>query len=111
MGERFYDPVSAEYFVQQSESLAAMVAGIGDGSLPDELEAYGPDGEAYAATSCIPLACCWRSRPVGSAPLPDQLAMQPSLQKVTANHERAQNVQRGAADGEFPQRHMQLDHS
>ena len=38
-GERFYDPVSAEYFVKQSESLAAMVTGIGDGTIADEFEA------------------------------------------------------------------------
>jgi hypothetical protein len=39
VGERFYDPVSAEYFVKQSESLAAMVSGIGDGTVSDEFEA------------------------------------------------------------------------
>jgi hypothetical protein len=39
VGERFYDPVSAEYFVKQTESLAAMVSGIGDGTVPDEFEA------------------------------------------------------------------------
>jgi len=39
LGERFYDPVSDEYFVKQSESLAAMVTGIGDGTVPDEFEA------------------------------------------------------------------------
>ena len=38
IGERFYDPISAEYFVKQSESLAAMVTGIGDGSVADEFE-------------------------------------------------------------------------
>ena len=38
VGERFYDPVSAEYFVKQSETLAAMVSGIGDGTIPDEFE-------------------------------------------------------------------------
>jgi hypothetical protein len=38
IGERFYDPVSAEYFVKQSETLAAMVSGIGDGTIPDEFE-------------------------------------------------------------------------
>ena len=38
VGERFYDPISAEYFVKQSESLAAMVTGIGDGTIPDEFE-------------------------------------------------------------------------
>ena len=38
VGERFYDPVSAEYFVKQSETLAAMVTGIGDGTIPDEFE-------------------------------------------------------------------------
>jgi hypothetical protein len=38
VGERFYDPVSAEYFVKQSDTLAAMVSGIGDGTIPDEFE-------------------------------------------------------------------------
>jgi hypothetical protein len=38
IGERFFDPVSAEYFVKQSETLAAMVTGIGDGTVPDEFE-------------------------------------------------------------------------
>ena len=39
IGQRFDDPVSAEYFVKQSDSLAAMVTGIGDGTVPDEFEA------------------------------------------------------------------------
>ena len=39
LGQRFYDPVSAEYFVKHSESLAAMVTGLGDGTVPDEFEA------------------------------------------------------------------------
>ncbi|HEX2825963.1 MAG TPA: hypothetical protein VHP37_06430 [Burkholderiales bacterium] len=38
VGERFYDPISQEYFVKQSESLAAMVTGIGDGTVADEFE-------------------------------------------------------------------------
>ena len=38
IGERFYDPISAEYFVKQSEGLAAMVTGIGDGTVADEFE-------------------------------------------------------------------------
>lgn len=38
VGARFYDPISAEYFVKRSETLAAMVTGIGDGSIPDEFE-------------------------------------------------------------------------
>jgi hypothetical protein len=38
VGERFFDPVSAEYFVKQSETLAAMVSGMGDGTIPDEFE-------------------------------------------------------------------------
>jgi hypothetical protein len=38
IGERFYDPVSAEYFVKQSATIAAMVTGIGDGTKPDEFE-------------------------------------------------------------------------
>jgi hypothetical protein len=39
VGQRFYDPISAEYFVKQSDSMAAMVTGIGDGTVPDEFEA------------------------------------------------------------------------
>jgi len=39
LGQRFYDPISAEYFIKQSDSLAAMVTGIGDGTVPDEFEA------------------------------------------------------------------------
>jgi hypothetical protein len=39
LGQRFYDPISAEYFVKQSDSLAAMVTGLGDGTVPDEFEA------------------------------------------------------------------------
>lgn len=38
LGQRFYDPISAEYFVKQSPVLAAMVTGIGDGTVPDEFE-------------------------------------------------------------------------
>ncbi|MDO8944438.1 MAG: hypothetical protein Q7U75_14750 [Desulfobacterales bacterium] len=38
LGQRFFDPISAEYFVKQSDSLAAMVTGIGDGTVPDEFE-------------------------------------------------------------------------
>jgi hypothetical protein len=38
VGENFYDPISAEYFVKQSDTLAAMVTGIGDGTVPDEFE-------------------------------------------------------------------------
>ncbi len=38
MGQRFYDPISAEYFVKLSASMAAMVTGIGDGTVPDEFE-------------------------------------------------------------------------
>lgn len=39
IGQRFYDPISAEYFVKQSDELAAMVTGIGDGTIPDEFDA------------------------------------------------------------------------
>ncbi len=38
LGQRFYDPISAEYFIKQSETMAAMVTGIGDGTVPDEFE-------------------------------------------------------------------------
>ena len=44
IGERFYDPVSAEYFVKQTESMAAMVTGMGDGSVADEFEPDDPVG-------------------------------------------------------------------
>jgi hypothetical protein len=39
VGQRFYDLISAEYFVKQSDELAAMVTGIGDGTVPDEFDA------------------------------------------------------------------------
>lgn len=39
IGQRFFDPISVEYFVKQSESLAAMVTGLGDGTVPDEFDA------------------------------------------------------------------------
>jgi len=39
IGQRFYDPISAEYFVKQSDTMAAMVTGLGDGTIPDEFEA------------------------------------------------------------------------
>lgn len=38
IGERFFDPISAEYFLKQSATLAAMVTGIGDGTVADEFE-------------------------------------------------------------------------
>jgi hypothetical protein len=38
VGDRFFDPISAEYFVKRSATMAAMVTGIGDGSVPDEFE-------------------------------------------------------------------------
>ena len=39
IGQRFYDPISQEYFVKQSATMAAMVTGPGDGTVPDEFEA------------------------------------------------------------------------
>lgn len=39
IGQRFYDPISQEYFVKRSAGMAAMVTGIGDGTVPDEFEA------------------------------------------------------------------------
>jgi hypothetical protein len=39
IGQRFYDPISQEYFVKQSDTMAAMVTGTGDGTVPDEFEA------------------------------------------------------------------------
>ena len=38
LGQRFYDPISEEYFVKQSATMAAMVTGIGDGTVPDEFD-------------------------------------------------------------------------
>ena len=38
VGQRFYDLISEEYFVKQSATMAAMVTGIGDGTVPDEFE-------------------------------------------------------------------------
>ena len=38
IGQRFFAPISAEYFVKQTENLAAMVTGMGDGTIPDEFE-------------------------------------------------------------------------
>ena len=39
LGQRFYDPISAEYFVKRTDSSAAMVTGGGDGTVPDDFEA------------------------------------------------------------------------
>jgi hypothetical protein len=39
LGQSFYDPVSAEYFIKRTEGLAAMISGIGDGTVPDEFDA------------------------------------------------------------------------
>ncbi|MCC7081262.1 MAG: hypothetical protein IT530_11365 [Burkholderiales bacterium] len=39
LGQSFYDPISAEYFVKRSEAHAAMISGMGDGSALDEFEA------------------------------------------------------------------------
>jgi hypothetical protein len=38
VGQRFYDPISAEFFVKQSATMAAMVTGAGDGTVADEFE-------------------------------------------------------------------------
>ena len=39
VGQRFYDLVSEEYFVKQTATMAVMVTGPGDGTVPDEFEA------------------------------------------------------------------------
>ena len=39
LGQRFYEQISEEYFVKQSDTMAAMVTGPGDGTVPDEFEA------------------------------------------------------------------------
>ena len=38
IGQKFFDLISAEYFVKKSEGLAVMVSGIGDGVTADEFE-------------------------------------------------------------------------
>lgn len=38
IGQRFYDPVSAEVFIKRTVDTAAMVTGIGDGTVPDDFE-------------------------------------------------------------------------
>ncbi len=38
IGQRFFDLISAEYFIKQSATTAAMVTGIGDGTIADEFE-------------------------------------------------------------------------
>jgi len=39
IGQSFYDPISAEYFIKRDERHAAMISGIGDGTVPDEFDA------------------------------------------------------------------------
>jgi hypothetical protein len=39
LGQRFFDPISAEYFVKLTAGMAVMVTGVGDGTVPDEFEA------------------------------------------------------------------------
>lgn len=38
IGQKFFDLISAEYFVKQSDDTAVMVSGIGDGVTADEFE-------------------------------------------------------------------------
>lgn len=38
IGQRFYDLISAEYFIKKTATTAAMVSGIGDGTIADEFE-------------------------------------------------------------------------
>ncbi len=38
IGQKFFDLISAEYFVKQSADSAVMVSGIGDGVTADEFE-------------------------------------------------------------------------
>ena len=38
VGQRFFDLISAEYFIKQSDTTAVMVTGIGDGKTADEFE-------------------------------------------------------------------------
>lgn len=39
LGQRFYDPISHEYFLKLSDDMATMVTGPGAGTVPDEFEA------------------------------------------------------------------------
>ncbi len=38
IGQKFFDLISAEYFIKQSDDSAVMVSGIGDGVTADEFE-------------------------------------------------------------------------
>lgn len=38
IGQKFYDLISAEYFIKKSAETAVMVTGIGDGQTEDEFE-------------------------------------------------------------------------
>lgn len=38
IGQKFFDLISAEYFIKQSDETAVMVSGIGDGVTPDDFE-------------------------------------------------------------------------
>ncbi len=38
VGQRFYDLISAEYFIKKSANSAVMVTGLGDGTIADEFE-------------------------------------------------------------------------
>ena len=38
IGQRFFDLISAEYFVKHSDEMAMMVTGLGDGKTLDEFE-------------------------------------------------------------------------
>ena len=38
VGQRFYDPISDEYFLKQTAETAAMVSGMGDGTVEDDFE-------------------------------------------------------------------------
>ena len=42
IGQRFFDLISAEYFVKTTDELAKMVSGDFAGSLPDEFEPDDP---------------------------------------------------------------------
>lgn len=39
IGQSFYDPISAEYFIKRDDAHAVMISGTGDGTVPDEFEA------------------------------------------------------------------------
>ena len=73
LGQRFFDPISAEYFVKLTASMAAMVTGIGDGTVPDEFEAddvVGTDTYPRTERSTTAYRSALRKTAGGHLPIP-----------------------------------------